>query len=192
MKKTLLLITLLATAIFTMAQEEAHRYQVKSGILHEFTDLNGHITPAVRYFDNYGDCEALVQTIDMGPLGSYDNTTVTKKEKAWMYNESGKPKSFDNPTFDLTFINPSQAVIDKYKLVDTGEDEEVLGRVCRKFTYETLLGRRNRVVNNTVWVYKGITLKAIMKNGRQETLWEVTDFQENVEVPEGTFDIPEQ
>lgn len=191
MKKTLLLITLLATAIFTMAQEEAHRYQVKSGILHEFTDLNGHITPAVRYFDNYGDCEALVQTIDMGPLGSYDNTTVTKKEKAWMYNESGKPKSFDNPTFDLTFINPSQAVIDKYKLVDTGEDEEVLGRVCRKFTYETLLGRRNRVVNNTVWVYKGITLKAIMKNGRQETLWEVTDFQENVEVPEGTFDIPE-
>ncbi|MBR4392228.1 MAG: hypothetical protein IKT08_09025 [Bacteroidales bacterium] len=191
MKKTLLLIFALVVASMLTAQDEAHRYEVKSGILHEFTDLNGHITPAVRYFDNFGDVEAMVQTIDMGALGSYDNTTVTKKEKAWMYNESGKPKSFDNPTYDLTFVNPSQGVIDKYKIVDTGEDEVILGRVCRKFTYETLMGRRNKVVYNTVWVYKGITLKGIMKSGRQETLWEVTEFEENVEVPEEKFAIPE-
>ena len=191
MKKILLLILVLATASLTMAQEAEHRYQVKSGILREYTDLNGHITPAVRYFDNYGDCEAMVQTIDMGALGSYDNTTVTKKEKAWMYNESGKPKSFDNPTFDLTFVNPSQAVIDKYKIVYTGIDEVVLGRTCRKYTYETLMGRRNKVVYNTVWIYKGITLKGIMKSGRQETLWEVTDFQEDVEVAPEVFVIPE-
>ena len=191
MKKNLLLILALATVSIMMAQENAHRYEIKSGILQEYTDLNGHITHEVHYFDNYGDDEALVQTIDMGALGSYLNTTVTKKEQAWMYNEAGKPKSFDNPVHDLTFVNPSQAVIDKYKIVDTGEDEVILGRVCRKFTYETLLGRRNKVVNNTAWVYKGVVLKSIMKNGRQETLWEVTDFQENVEVPEGTFDIPE-
>lgn len=192
MKKTLLLIFALAVASMLTAQDEAHRYQVKSGILHEFTDLNGHITPAVRYFDNYGDCEALVQTIDMGPLGSYDNTTVTKKEKAWMYNESSRPKGFDNPTADLTFINPSQAVIDKYKIVDTGEDEELLGRVCRKFTFVTVIGRKNKPVYNTAWVYKGIVLKSIMVNGRHETYYEVTELQENVEVVPEVFDIPEQ
>lgn len=191
MKKNLLLILALATVSIMMAQENTHRYEIKSGILQEYTDLNGHITNEVHYFDNYGDDEALVQTIDMGALGSYLNTTVTKKEQAWMYNEAGKPKSFDNPVHDLTFVNPSQAVIDKYKIVDTGEDEVILGRVCRKFTYETLLGRRNKVVNNTVWVYKGIVLKSIMKNGRQETLLEVTDFQENVEIPAKTFEIPE-
>lgn len=191
MKKNLLLILALATVSIMMAQENTHRYEIKSGILQEYTDLNGHITNEVHYFDNYGDDEALVQTIDMGALGSYLNTTVTKKEQAWMYNEAGKPKSFDNPVHDLTFVNPSQAVIDKYKIVDTGEDEVILGRVCRKFTYETLLGRRNKVVNNTAWVYKGVVLKSIMKNGRQETLLEVTDFQENVEIPAKTFEIPE-
>jgi hypothetical protein len=30
-----------------------------------------------------------------------------------------------------------------------------------------------------------------MKNGRQETYYEVTDFQENVEVPAEIFVIPE-
>ena len=108
-----------------------------------------------------------------------------------MYNEAGKPKSFDNPLPDLTFINPSQEIIDKYKLVDTGEDEVILGRTCRKFTYETLMGRRKKVIYNTVWVYQGIVLKSIMKNGRQETFYEVTEFQENVEVPAEVFVIPE-
>ena len=132
-----------------------------------------------------------MQTIDMGPLGSYQNTTVTKKEKAWMYNESGKPKSFDNPLYDLTFINPSQAVIDKYQLVDTGEDEEVAGRMCRKFNYQTTVGKRNKVVYQTSWVYKGVVLKNVMITARQETVTEVTEFQENAEIPAGTFEIPE-
>lgn len=191
MKKVFLIIMILASVSFSMAQEEAHRYEIKSGIIHEYSELNGHITQAIRYFDNYGDYEALVQTIDMGDLGSYDNITVTKKEQAWMYNESGKPKSFDNPLFDLTFVNPSQAVVEKYKIVDTGVDEEVAGRMCRKFTYETLMGRRNKVIYNTVWVYKGISLKLIMKNGRQETLNLVTEFEENAEVAPEVFDIPQ-
>lgn len=190
MKKYLSLIVLLATAAIMKAQE-AHRYEIKSGIIQEFTELNGHVTPAVRYFDNYGDDEAMVQTIDMGALGSYKNTTVTKKESAWMYNESGKAKSFDNPTYDLTFVNPSQAVIEKYNIVDTGEEEEILGRMCRKITYETTLGRRNKVIYNTAWIYKGIVLKCISKNGRQETLWEVKDLQENASIPADVFTIPE-
>lgn len=191
MKKLFLMLVMLSVASMMTAQESAHRYEIKSGILHEHTVLSGHDTPAVRYFDNYGDCEALVQTIDMGALGSFENTTVVNKDKSWIYNESSKPKVFDNPTWDLTFVNPSQAAIDKYKIVDTGEDEEVLGRMCRKFTYETTIGRRNKVVKNTAWVYKGITLKCIMINGRNETLWEVTDFQENAEVPSDLFTIPE-
>lgn len=192
MKKFTLILMMLGIASLSMAQEETHRYGIKSGITREFTTLSGHTTPAIRYFDNYGEYEALVQNIDMGALGGvYDNTTVTKNGKAWIYNEYSKPKAFDNPTADLTFINPSQAVIDKYKIVDTGEDEEILGRVCRKFTYETVIGRRNKPVYNTAWVYKGIVLKCIMINGRHETYYEVTEFQENAEVPAEVFEIPE-
>ncbi len=191
MKRYILSAILLVVALTLNAQDNNHRYGIKSGIIHEYSKLNEHITPDVRYFDHYGELEAMVQTIDMGGLGSFENTTVTKKEKAWVFNAASKPKVFDNPTADLTFINPSQEVIDKYKLVDTGEDEEVLGRICRKFTYETLMGRRNKVINNTAWVYQGIVLKSLMKNGRQETIYEVTDFQENVEVPAEIFVIPE-
>ena len=189
--KNVLFAFMLIIALNVNAQENTKRYGIKSGIIHEYSKLNEHITPDVRYFDDYGDSEAIVQTIDMGSLGSYENITVTKKEKTWMYNEAGKPKSFDNPLPDLTFINPSQEIIDKYKLVDTGEDEVILGRTCRKFTYETLMGRRKKVIYNTVWVYQGIVLKSIMKNGRQETFYEVTEFQENVEVPAEVFVIPE-
>ncbi len=172
--KNVLFAFMLIIALNVNAQENTKRYGIKSGIIHEYSKLNEHITPDVRYFDDYGDSEA-----------------ITKKEKAWMYNEAGKPKSFDNPLPDLTFINPSQEIIDKYKLVDTGEDEVILGRTCRKFTYETLMGRRKKVIYNTVWVYQGIVLKSIMKNGRQETFYEVTEFQENVEVPAEVFVIPE-
>ena len=188
MKKTLLLLLALATASLTMAQEEAHRYEIKSGIAHSETRLNDHVTPAVQYFDNFGDCEAMIQTIDMGALGSYDNTTITKKEKAWFVN-SGGAKEFQNPTADLTFVNPSQAVIDKYKLVDTGKEEAVLGRMCRIFTYGTTQGRKT--IYNTVWIYKGITMKSVMKRGRQESFFEMTDFQENATISPEVFAIPE-
>ncbi len=191
MKKTLLLILVLSMASLAMAQKTTHRYEIKSGIMHTMSELNGHEIPATQYFDNYGDDEAMVQTIDMGDLGSFDNTTVTKKEKAWVYNESSKAKAFDNPTYDLSFNNPSQAVIEKYQLVDTGEDEEVLGRMCRKYTYVTVIGRKNKPVYNTAWVYKGITLKSIMVNGRKETHFEVTELQENAKVPADIFTIPE-
>lgn len=191
MKKTLLLIVVLSMASLGMAQKTTHRYEIKSGIMHTMSELNGHEIPAIQYFDNYGDDEAMVQTIDMGDLGSFDNTTVTKKEKAWGYNESSKVKAFDNPTYDLSFINPSQAVIEKYQLVDTGEDEEILGRMCRKYTYVTVMGRKNKPIYNTAWVYKGITLKSIMVNGRKETHFEVTELQENAKAPAGIFTIPE-
>ena len=190
--KQLLFVFMLMIALNVNAQEGTHRYEIKSGILQEFTDMDGHITPDVRYFDNYGDDEVQVQTIDMGALGSFQNTTVTKKEKAWMYNEANKPTSFDNPTADLTFVNPSQAVIDKYKLVDTGEEEEYLGRKCRKFTYEITQGRKKKIINHTAWVYKGVILRSVMQNGRQITIFEVTDFQENAEVPAEVFVIPEK
>ena len=93
MKRYILSAILLVVALTLNAQDNNHRYGIKSGIIHEYSKLNEHITPDVRYFDDYGDSEAIVQTIDMGALGSYENTTVTKKEKAWMYNEAGKPKS---------------------------------------------------------------------------------------------------
>lgn len=187
--KNILFAFLFIIALNANAQENAHRYEIKSGIAHCVTRLNEHITPAVQYFDDYGNLEALIQTIDMGGLGSFENTTIVKMDKAWLINASGKPKGFDNPTADLTFINPSEAVVEKYNIHDTGEEEEVLGRICRKFTYEMTQGRKTTII--TAWVYKGITLKSVSKIGRRESFFEMIDFQENVDVPAEIFIIPE-
>jgi len=187
--KNLLFAFMLIIALNATAQENAHRYGIKSGIAHSVTRLNEHETPTVQYFDDYGNLEAVIQTIDMGGLGSYENTTITKKGKAWFVNPSGKSKAFDNPIADLTFINPSEAVINKYKIHDTGEKEEFLGRMCNKFTYETTQGRKTVVT--TAWVYKGIILKSVTMIGRRESSFEMTDFQENVKVPAEVFVIEE-
>lgn len=190
MKKLFLIVmALLSTAGLTLAQTATHRYQIKSGIANEVTRLKGVETPAVHYFDNYGDCETVIQTIDMGDFGSFKNTSVVKKDKAWMVSENGQSKGFDNPIADLTFNNPSEEVVAKYNIQDTGEDEVFLGHKCRKYTYELKQGRKTAMV--TAWVYKGITLKSVSKIGRKTTEFEMTDFKENAKVPSEVFNVPE-
>ena len=57
--KNILFAFMLIIALNAMAQENAHRYEIKSGIAHSVTRLNEHETPTVQYFDDYGDLEAI-------------------------------------------------------------------------------------------------------------------------------------
>ena len=81
MKKLCLLIVMLSLASMMTAQEETHRYEIKSGMAHSVTRMNDHVTPAVQYFDDYGDCEAMVQTIDMGRLAASTTPPSQKRRR---------------------------------------------------------------------------------------------------------------
>jgi hypothetical protein len=72
---------------------------------------------------------------------------------------------------------------------DLGE-EEILGKKCRKISYVVMQNRKR--VDWTVWAYKGFPLKTIVKQRRQESVIEVTEFKENVPIPKDILNlIPE-
>ena len=48
-----------------------------------------------------------------------------------------------------------------------------------------------QVVKQTVWVYKGITLKSSMNTDFGEMVQQATNLVEDVEIPASTFEVPE-
>lgn len=184
MKKTIAAIILLTITLGAFAQG---KYAMKSGIAETKTIAGGHETYATQYFDDYGNKESLKQRMEIPGMVSYDYYTVTEGEKAWMITiVDGKKsvKAFDNPTPDLTFINPGEAVQAKYKMQYLGE-ETVLGRNCEIYSYEVKQNRKT--VLWTVSVYKGFPLKTIIKSGKKVNTVVVTELRENETVPQEVF-----
>ncbi|MBQ9411188.1 MAG: hypothetical protein IJU21_06225 [Bacteroidales bacterium] len=188
MKRLVFTALLLMTALGAFAQG---RYGIKSGIAKTRTVTDGHETFATQYFDDYGKKESLKQRMDIPGLVSYDYYTITKGNKAWMITVTdGKRnvRDFDNPTPDLTFLNPSQEVMAKYNMQYLG-DEKVLGKPCKKYSYE--IKQNRKTVLWTVWAYKGFPLKTVTQKGKKTNTIEVTELKENVAVPQDVFKTTE-
>lgn len=177
---TLLLI--IASAAFAQG-----KYGVKSGIVKAKTTAGGHETFSTQYFDDYGRKESVKQTMEIPGMVSYDYYTITIGDKAWMVTDTDGKKSgkaFDNPAPDLTFLNPSSAVMAKYNMKYLGE-EKVLGKPCKIYSYE--IKQNRKTVLWTVSTYKGIPLKTVIKNGKKESTIVATELKENAAVPQAVF-----
>ena len=185
MKKTIIFMLMLALACGAIAQEKASRYGLKSGIAQVTSTSSGNVSTGKQYFDDYGALETYIAT-SMSPFGKVETTTVIRDGKSWFVWPGKKPKQFDNPLADLSFVNLTDDVVEKYKIQEIGE-EEYLGRMCTKYTYEIKQGPIRSYY--TSWVYKGFCLKTITKAGRSEVIFEVTDFQEDVPVSPEVFEI---
>lgn len=186
MKKTFLLVMMLAVVSVVYAQENK-RYGIKSGIIKLVATVGNHATNETQYFDNYGGKESVVYTTEIPGLVKYDSYIITVGDKGWTVTDNEgvkKGKEFKNPVPDLTFINPSKEVIEKYKIEEVGE-ETFLDRDCKIFTYEMTQNRK--ICYYRVWVYKGIILKSLMKMGKRESSIVASQFDENVPVPEEVF-----
>ena len=71
---------------------------------------------------------------------------------------------------------------------DLGE-EEFFGKTCHKYSYVILTNKKK--VYWTVWAYKGVALKSVIKQGRKESVVEVVELQENVPIPENILHLIE-
>ena len=187
MKRTIVFLLMIALAYGAMAQEQASRYGIKSGIAQVKTLNDGNVSTGVQSFDDYGALEAYTSSA-MTAFGRMETTTILKDGKSWLIWPGKKPKEFDNQMAEISFINLTDAIVDKYKVKEIGQ-EEFLDRMCTKYTYEIKQGPVKS--NYTAWVYKGFTLKLITKVSRKEIVFEVTDFQEDVPVAPEVFDFPE-
>jgi len=185
-------VMLLMVSLPASSQDGVRRYGVKSGIIKLISSTGGVDTPQTQYFDDYGQKESMTYTTEIPGMVKYDSWIVTKGKSLWMYTivdgKRSKAKESQNPMPDLTFINPSAEVVEKYKIKEIGE-EKFLGRTCKKFNYEATQGR-NRVTY-TVLVYKGIILKSQAQVRKREVSIVATEFKENVSVPASAFQTEE-
>ena len=88
----------------------------------------------------------------------------------------------------INFLDKSDKNIRKNKIKELGT-ETLLGRECTKYTVSVYM--MGQVMKQTVWVYKGITLKTSINTGFGEMVQQATNLVEDVEIPASTFEVPE-
>ncbi len=184
MKKILFCCLLLAVAWNAAAQNGFKKYGVKSAILKTQTTTGGHVTPGTLYIDDYGAFECDIKTMEIPGLVSYDYGILTRGDRIWTFNvQEGKVQAKEsvNPMPDLNFLGVTDELAAKYEMKDLGE-EECMGKSCHKYSYVVLTNRKR--VEWTVWAYKGLPMKYLIKQGRKESVVETVDLQENARIPD--------
>ncbi|MCR5351204.1 MAG: DUF4412 domain-containing protein [Bacteroidales bacterium] len=182
-KKFLSLILLLATATGVAMAQDGPRYGIKSGILTQKSDM-GETTV---YFDNYGALEA--QKMKMNFMGMETAMTILSKDgKTYMINESEKQvQEIPASGSQVNFLKLTDAIKTANKIQEVGK-ETVLGRECTKYTLEA--SQMGMTMKQTVWIWQGIALKSLTDGGQFQMTTEAVKFEENVEIPASTFDVP--
>lgn len=187
MKKIITIIVFVLLGIGAQAQEEIRMYDVKSGIVTMEMDMMGRKVVQDIYFDDYGAKQAMIVEMrgqkmrgievdgEMVMINDAENTAV-KMPSMGMTNEK------------INFLDQSPKNIRRNKIKEIGK-ETLLDRECTIYTVAVFM--MGNVVKQTVWVYKGITLKSSITTDWGEMVQVATSLVEDVEIPEKTFTVPE-
>ena len=188
MKKFLLIAALCAFCMGAKAQEKM--YEVKSGIITMEMDMMGRTVVQEIYFDDYGAKQATVMEfqgkrmrsleVDGENLMIDDAENTAFKMPGMMMGGGSNEK--------INFLDKSDKNIRRNKIKELGT-ETLLGRECTKYTVSVYM--MGQVMKQTVWVYKGITLKTSINTGFGEMVQQATNLVEDVEIPASTFEVPE-
>ena len=177
MKKIIITVSLALIGIIAQAQEENKMYDVKSGI----------VTVQEIYFDDYGAKQAMLVDFrgqkmrgievdgEMVMINDAENTAV-KMPAMGMTNEK------------INFLDQSSKNIRRNKIKEIGK-ETLLGKDCTIYTVAVFM--MGNVVKQTVWIYKGITLKSSITTDWGEMIQTATALVEDIEIPAETFTLPE-
>ena len=147
-------------------------------------DMMGQVIEQKIYFDDYGAKQATVSN-----FGGRDSRTIVVDGKNVMINDEEKT-AMQMPMMGaqerVNFCNLTDKEIKKYKVQELGK-ETVAGKECTK--YSVTLFMMGQPQKQTVWVYKGITLKST-SNSDFAMNQTATKLEENVEVPASMFTVP--
>ena len=184
MKRLLIITALLAGCLAAGAQEKL--YEVKSGIVTMEMDMMGQAMVQEIFFDDYGAKQATVSNFGGNKMRMLvidgSNVMVNDAEKtATRMPMMGQGEK-------VNFSNLDEKTIKKYKVKELGT-ETIAGKECKKYSVTVfMMGQPQK---QTVWVYKGITLKSASSSDFVEMVQTATKLQENVEIPASTFTVPE-
>lgn len=187
MKKIITIIAFVLLGIGAQAQEVIRMYDVKSGIVTMEMDMMGRKVVQDIYFDDYGAKQAMIVEMrgqkmrgievdgEMIMINDAENTAV-KMPSMGMINEK------------INFLDQSPKNIRRNKIKEIGK-ETLLDRECTIYTVAVFM--MGNVVKQTVWVYKGITLKSSITTDWGEMVQTATSLVEDIEIPAETFPLPE-
>ena len=183
--KRLVILAVLAAAFCVGAQAQEKLYTVKSGIVTMEMDMMGQKIVQEVYFDDYGAKQAT-----LSDFGGMKSRSIVVDGETVMVNDDEKtamkmPMMGQRET--VNFSNLDEKTIKKYKVKELGT-ETVAGKECKK--YEVTLFMMGQPQKQTVWVYKGITLKSSSKSDFGDMNQTATKIQENVEIPASMFTLP--
>ena len=184
--KRLVILAVLAAAFCVGAQAQEKLYTVKSGIVTMEMDMMGQKIVQEVYFDDYGAKQAT-----LSDFGGMKSRSIVVDGETVMVNDDEKtamkmPMMGQRET--VNFSNLDEKAIKKYKVKELGT-ETVAGKECKK--YEVTLFMMGQPQKQTVWVYKGITLKSSSSSDFGEMVQTATKIQEDVEIPASMFTLPE-
>ena len=185
MKKILIIAVMCLMGMSAKAQ--VNLYEVKSGIVTMEMDMMGRKIVQEIYFDDYGAKQATIMEFQGKKMRAIDvkgenvmiddeNKTATKMPAMGMTNEK------------INFLDKSEKNIRKNKIKELGT-ETVAGKECTKYSVAVFV--MGQVLKQTVWVYKGITLKSSISTDFGEMVQIATNLVEDVEIPAETFVLPE-
>ena len=183
--KRLVILAVLVAAFCVGAQAQEKLYTVKSGIVTMEMDMMGQKIVQEIYFDDYGAKQATVSNFG----GMKSRNIVVDGETIMVNDEEGTamkmPMMGQRET--VNFSNLDEKAIKKYKVKELGT-ETVAGKECTK--YEVTLFMMGQPQKQTVWVYKGITLRSVSKSDFGDMNQTATKIEENVEIPASMFTLP--
>lgn len=171
------------------------KYQIESGIITYDYDIAGMNTETTIYFDDYGAREVIESKNNM--MGAnmhsrvfFDDEYVYTLEmntktavKSALTDDDEIPDDVENKPMDFSGMfedlegDPNTTAL---------PDEEVAGKMCKvyEFTDET------DGTEGKVWIWKGLLMKMELA-GQMPVKVEVTNLEENADIPEDLFVIPE-
>lgn len=187
MKKILIIAVMCLMGMSAKAQ--VNLYEVKSGIVTMEMEMMGRKIVQEIYFDDYGAKQATIMEFQGKKMRAIDvkgenvmiddeNKTATKMPAMGMGMTNEK----------INFLDKSEKNIRKNKIKEIGT-EVVAGKECTKYTVAVFV--MGQVIKQTVWVYKGITLKSSISTDFGEMVQVATKLVEDVEIPAETFELPE-
>ena len=186
MKKILIIAVMCMMGMSAKAQ--VNMYEVKSGIVTMEMDMMGRKVVQEIYFDDYG----AKQAIKMDFQGKKMRSIEVKGENVMIDDEqktaTKMPAMGMGSTDKINFLDKSEKNIKKNKIKELGT-EVVAGKECTKYSVAVFM--MGQVLKQTVWVYKGITLKSSISTDFGEMVQEATNLVEDVEIPAETFEMPE-
>lgn len=184
--KRIVILAVLAAAFCVGANAQEKFYSVKSGVVTMEMNMMGQDIVQEVYFDDYGAKQATVSE-----FGGNKMRQVVVDGDNLMVNDATKT-AIKMPMMSqrevVNYSNLDEATVKKFKVKELGK-ETIAGKECTKYSVTVfMMGQPQK---QTVWVYKGITLKSSSSSDFGEMVQTATKIQEDVEIPASMFTLPE-